>query len=190
MYEGKWKFATALRSSELPLTMVVSISFLFFVYYGIRSQSQEQKETEVEMHDILMEQMVHEVTKLGVRELRTTDEVDALLAHEKGTVLIFVNSVCGCAGGIARPALGFAIRHSVKPDVIATVFASSDREATARAREYFTNMPPSSPSFGLLRNGKLIHMIHRSDIETRDAHQVAALLTTAFEKHCTTAAQD
>ena len=136
------------------------------------------------MHDILIQQIKDQVTRLGVRELRTAEEVDAIVTGQKGTALIFVNSVCGCAGGIARPALMLAMQHAVKPDVIATVFASGDREATARAREYFRGMPPSSPSFGLLRDGKLVHMIHRSDIEIRDAHQVAALLTAAFEKHC------
>jgi putative YphP/YqiW family bacilliredoxin len=136
------------------------------------------------MHDLLFEQMKSEVTRFGVHELRTPAEVDELLASHKGTALIFVNSVCGCAGGIARPALGTALRHGVKPDVTATVFASGDREATMRARSYFTNMPPSSPSFGLLRDGKLVHMIHRSDIEIRSAEQVAKLLIDCFDRFC------
>ena len=138
------------------------------------------------MHDILIQQFKQEVTSLGVQELRTPEDVDALFTNSKGTTLVFVNSVCGCAGGVARPALRMALQNNIKPDVVATVFASSDREATARAREYFTGMPPSSPSFALLRDGKLIHMIHRSDIEIRDAHDVADLLTQAFERHCTT----
>lgn len=137
------------------------------------------------MHDILIQQFKSEVTSLGVQELRTPEEVDSLLKNHKGTALIFVNSVCGCAGGVARPALRLAMQYAVKPDVIATVFASTDREATARAREYFTGMPPSSPSFALLRDGKLVQMIHRSDIEIRDAHEVAELLIQAFERHCT-----
>jgi putative YphP/YqiW family bacilliredoxin len=99
-------------------------------------------------------------------------------------VLVFVNSVCGCAGGIARPALGLALQHGIRPDAVATVFASADREATARAREYFPGMPPSSPSFALLRDGKLAHMIHRSDIEIRGPHEVAKLLTDAFDTYC------
>ena len=135
------------------------------------------------MHDILTQQIKNEVTKLGVKELRTPEEVDATL-RQKGTALVFVNSVCGCAGGVARPALGMSMKHSVKPDVIATVFASGDREATMQARSYFTNMPPSSPSFALLRDGKLVHMIHRSDIEIRDPHEVAELLTKAFDTYC------
>ena len=135
------------------------------------------------MYDILMQQIKTEVTKLGVKELRTPEEVDAILAR-KGTTLVFVNSVCGCAGGIARPALGMAMKYAIKPDVIATVFASGDREATMRARSYFTDMPPSSPSFALLRDGKLVSMIHRSDIEIREPQEVAELLTNAFDRHC------
>ena len=142
------------------------------------------------MHDILMQQIKNEITRLGVKELRTPEEVDALLANHKGTALVFVNSVCGCAGGVARPALGMAMKHPVKPDVIATVFASDDREATMQARSYFTNMPPSSPSFALLRDGKLVYMIHRSDIEISDPHEVAAMLIAAFEKYSTTVPQN
>ena|ERR1041385_622437 len=141
------------------------------------------------MHDILMQQIKNEVTRLGVKELLTPEEVDATLS-QKGTTLIFVNSVCGCAGGVARPALGLAMKHSVKPDVIATVFASSDREATMRAREYFTGMPPSSPSFALLRDGQLVSMIHRSNIEISDAYEVAKMLTDLFDKYCATVEQN
>ncbi len=140
------------------------------------------------MHDILMQQIKNEVTRLGVTELQTPEEVDALLAHHRGIALVFVNSVCGCAGGIARPALARALQHHPKPDIVATVFASGDREATERARSYFTNMPPSSPSFGFLRDGKLVHMIHRSDIEIRTAGDVAQMLTEAFDRFCKVAA--
>jgi putative YphP/YqiW family bacilliredoxin len=136
------------------------------------------------MHDILSHQIKEQVTRLGVKELSSPAEVDETLAGTKGTTLVFVNSVCGCAGGIARPALQMAMGHGVLPDVIATVFASTDREATMRARSYFEGMPPSSPSFALLRDGKLVHMIHRSDIEIREPEEVAALLTAAFESHC------
>ncbi len=136
------------------------------------------------MYDLLIDQIKSEVTRLGVKELRTPEEVDAVLQGSKGTALVFVNSVCGCAGGVARPALSLALKHSVKPDVVATVFASGDREATMQARSYFTNMPPSSPSFALLQDGKLVHMIHRSDIEIRDPQELAQLLTSAFDKHC------
>src|SRR5713101_3124146 len=141
------------------------------------------------MHDILVQQIKNEVTRLGVKELRTPQEVDDLLADQKGTALVFVNSVCGCAGGIARPALSLALKNDVKPDVVATVFASGDREATMQARSYFAGMPPSSPSFALLRDGKLVYMIHRSDIEIRGPQEVAKLLTDAFDKYCITVPQ-
>jgi len=129
--------------------------------------------------------MIDEVTRLGVKELRTAEEVDAVLRTLKGTALVFVNSVCGCAGGIARPALRLALQHPVKPDILATVFASTDKEATARARQYFTNMPPSSPSVALLKDGELVYMLHRSDIELRTPEEVASILTAAFDKYCT-----
>jgi putative YphP/YqiW family bacilliredoxin len=114
---------------------------------------------------LLTQSFRDEVTRLGVQELRTPKEVDAVLANSKGIVLVFVNSVCGCAGGVARPALARALTHKVLPDKLTTVFASEDRDATARAREYFTGMPPSSPSVALLRGGKLLHMIHRYEID-------------------------
>ena len=136
------------------------------------------------MYDILIQQMKDEVLRHGVKELRTPEEVDALLKNTKGTTLVFVNSVCGCAGGIARPALSRSLQHTTIPQTVATVFASTDREATARAREYFTEQPPSSPSFALLRDGELLEMIHRSDIERRSPEDVAELLTKAFDTHC------
>ena len=142
------------------------------------------------MYDILTQQIKNEVTKLGVTELVTPEAVDALFTTQKGTVLVFINSVCGCAGGVARPALGLSMKHGVRPDAFATVFASSDREATMRARSYFTGMAPSSPSFALLRDGKLLEMVHRSDIEIRDAHEVAQILTNLFDKHCAKVGQN
>jgi len=137
------------------------------------------------MYDILIKQMRDEVTRLGVRELRTPEEVDQTLPHHKGTMLVVVNSTCGCAGGIARPALAQSLQHGVTPDDMVTVFASTDRPATARAREIFgTNIPPSSPSFALLKDGKLVEMIHRSQIEGRTIATVAKTLTDAYDKHC------
>jgi len=141
------------------------------------------------MYDIMIHQMINEVTRHGVQELKTPEQVDTALKNTQGTTLVFVNSVCGCAGGIARPALGMALQHSVRPEHLTTVFASTDREATARARGYFTSMPPSSPSFALLRDGKLVHMIHRSDIEIRNAQQVRDLLTGLFDRFCVPIAQ-
>jgi len=136
-----------------------------------------------------MQQMKDEVTRFGVQELRTPEDVDGLLAQSRGTVLVFVNSNCGCAGGVARPALRKAMQHKILPDKITTVFASGDREATAQAREYFVGQPPSSPSFALLRDGQLVEMIHRSDIEMSTPDDVATLLTRAFDAHCAGHAQ-
>ena len=135
------------------------------------------------MHDILMQRMKDEVTRYGVQELRSPDDVDAVL-QTPGTVLVFVNSNCGCAGGVARPALRVAMQNKRLPDKITTVFASGDREATARAREYFVDQPPSSPSFALLRGGKLVTMIPRSDIEISSPEKVAEALVRAFDEYC------
>jgi putative YphP/YqiW family bacilliredoxin len=136
------------------------------------------------MYDILIQRMRDEVTTLGAQELRTPEQVDQVLPNAKGTMLVVVNSTCGCAAGAARPALAKAMQHSVTPDKLATVFAGIDREATARAREYFTDQPPSSPSFALMRDGKLIQMIHRYQIEGRTPDQVAATLVQTFDQHC------
>lgn len=136
------------------------------------------------MYDLIIHQMKEEVTRHGVKELQTPDEVDRLLQESKGTALIFMNSTCGCAGAVARPALVAALKHNVRPDVAATVFASTDRDATARARQYFTDMPASSPSFALLRDGALLQMIHRSDIESSEPGKVTQMLTAMFEKYC------
>lgn len=140
------------------------------------------------MYDILIKQMRDEVTRLGIRELRTPEEVDETLPNHKGTMLVVVNSTCGCAGGIARPALAHSLEHGVRPDEMVTVFASTDKPATARAREIFgTNIPPSSPSFALLKDGKLVEMIHRSQIEGQTIDTVTKILTDAYDKHCVAA---
>jgi putative YphP/YqiW family bacilliredoxin len=124
-----------------------------------------------------------ELTNVGARELRTPADVDAAL-REHGTLMIVVNSVCGCAAGKARPGIAMALQHVKRPDVVATVFAGADIEATARAREVFAPYPPSSPSVGLLRDGKLVYMLERRQIEMRDAASIAAMLKQAFEEHC------
>ncbi|MCX6145114.1 MAG: BrxA/BrxB family bacilliredoxin [Ignavibacteriales bacterium] len=136
------------------------------------------------MYDILIKQMRDEVTRLGAQELRTAAEVDEVLPNAKGVTLVVVNSTCGCAAGASRPALAKALQHSVSPDRIVTVFAGQDKEATARAREFFTDQPPSSPSFAFMRDSKFVHMIHRYQIEGHTADQVAATLTNTFEKLC------
>ena len=130
--------------------------------------------------------MREELTSLGVRELRTAQEVDAAVTGTAGTLMIVVNSVCGCAAGKARPGIALALRNPVKPDVVATVFAGADVDATDRARSYFTGYRPSSPSIALLQDGQLVYMLERSQIEIRDAYQIAAELTSAFEKYCRT----
>ena len=122
--------------------------------------------------------MRQELTRFGVTELRTANEVDQAVASTPGTLMIVVNSVCGCAAGRMRPAVRAALQHATKPDRIYSVFAGQDRDATERARSYFTGFPPSSPSIGILRDGKLVYMMQRSQIETREAPAIAADLTT------------
>jgi putative YphP/YqiW family bacilliredoxin len=124
-----------------------------------------------------------ELTRVGITEFRTPDQVDAAVTAP-GTTMIVVNSVCGCAAGKARPAIAMALRHANVPDVVGTVFAGGDVEATARAREHFRPYPPSSPSVAILRDGKLVFMMERRDIETRDTVSIAAVLTAAFDEHC------
>ena len=125
-----------------------------------------------------------DLTKYGVKEARTPQEVDRLLAPGGGTVLMMVNSVCGCAAGRARPAVGMALQHSVKPNTAATVFAGGDDEATAHLRALLSEYPPSSPSIALFRDGKPVYMLHRRDIERREAPEIAQLLTEAFDRFC------
>jgi len=128
--------------------------------------------------------MRDELTRLGIQELRTPEEVEQAFDNMQGTALVVVNSVCGCAGGIARPAVAMALQGDVKPDHLYTVFAGQDKEATAKAREYFAPYPPSSPSIALMKDGRLVYFIERQDIETRTSEQVAAKLTAAFEQFC------
>ncbi len=128
--------------------------------------------------------MRQELTTIGFSELRTPDDVDHALQNEKGTVLVVVNSVCGCAAGRARPAVARALAHSARPEKLATVFAGQDREATERARTYFTGYPPSSPSVALMRDGKLVFMLERHQIEGRDPFSIARDLTEAFDRFC------
>jgi len=126
-----------------------------------------------------------ELTKIGFRELRTAAEVDQTIMEHKGTNLLVVNSVCGCAAGKARPGIALALTQSpVKPDALTTVFAGGDIEATARARELFGNIPPSSPSMALYKNGQLVHFIPRYQIENRDAFQIAQHLIAVFQEYC------
>ncbi len=136
----------------------------------------------------MVREMREELTNIGFREMRTPQDVDAVLQKEKGTVLVVVNSVCGCAAGRARPAVAIALRHSARPEILTTVFAGQDIDATQQARSYFTGYPPSSPSIALLRDGKMAFMLERSSIEGRDPRAIAADLTQAFDRFCAPAA--
>jgi putative YphP/YqiW family bacilliredoxin len=132
----------------------------------------------------MIQPMRQDLTRLGVEETRTPDEVDQLIKNTPGTVMMVVNSVCGCAAGKARPGIALALQSEVKPDKVATVFAGADIEATERARSYFTGFNPSSPSIGILRDGQLVYMMERHQIEGKDAYQIADELKKAFEQHC------
>lgn len=132
--------------------------------------------------------MRQELTRLGVEELRTAAEVDAKLKEQKGTALVVVNSVCGCAARNARPAIAFALQNSAKPDHSYTVFAGQDADATRQARGYFTGYAPSSPQIGMFKDGKVVFMLERWQIEGRSAQEIAADLVGAFDKHCAASA--
>jgi putative YphP/YqiW family bacilliredoxin len=134
--------------------------------------------------EYLIAPMRGEMTDMGARELRTAAAVDDVVKNSQGVVMMVVNSVCGCAAGKARPGIAQALQHKNRPDVIATVFAGADIEATDRARQYFTGYAPSSPSIGLLRDGKLVYMMERSQIETRNAEMIAGELVRAFDQYC------
>lgn len=128
--------------------------------------------------------MKAELTTVGFDELRTPEEVDALMNEMSGTALVMVNSVCGCAAANARPAVRMAIQHDKKPVKLATVFAGVDSDATAKARQYFLPYPPSSPSIALMKDGKLVHFIERHHIEGRPAEMIAENLMSAFDEYC------
>jgi len=134
--------------------------------------------------EFFVEPMRQELTQLGIQELRTPAEVDAALATAQDTTLVVVNSVCGCAARNARPAATLAIQHAHRPERLLTVFAGQDADATARARSYFTGYPPSSPQMALFKDGKLVFMLERKNIEGRPAPDIAADLTAAFDAYC------
>lgn len=135
-------------------------------------------------HEMMVRPIREELTRHGVREMRTPAEVDEILSPERGTVAVAVNSVCGCAAGRMRPAFVMALRNERLPGVLATVFAGQDLEATARAREYLAPYPPSSPSVFLLRDGEVVFALERKDIETRAPEDIAADLVEAFDRYC------
>ena len=125
-----------------------------------------------------------DLRRYGVEEARTPADVDRLIAPEQGTVLMVVNSVCGCAAGRARPAVGMAMQHGVRPAKAASVFAGGDEAAVAHLRAIMADYPPSSPSMALFQNGKPVYVMHRSDIERREAPEIARMLTDAFDRFC------
>lgn len=135
----------------------------------------------------MVQPMRAEMTAMGVKELTTVADVDAELGDQQGTTLVFVNSVCGCAAGNARPALRAALQHGPRPDKLVTVFAGQDTEATQRARQYFADYQPSSPSVALFKDGEVVHFVHRHQIEGRPPQEVAQNLVNAFRKYCTPA---
>jgi putative YphP/YqiW family bacilliredoxin len=134
----------------------------------------------------LVQPMRDEMLRMGATELKSVADVDAALGDPQGTMLVFVNSVCGCAAGGARPALAVALQHANRPRQVVTVFAGQDTEATARARQYFAEYAPSSPSMALLRDGEVVHFVHRHMIEGRPPQDVARDLIAAFDRHCAT----
>ncbi|NDI35159.1 BrxA/BrxB family bacilliredoxin [Chengkuizengella sediminis] len=136
------------------------------------------------MNDVI-QPMRDELTKIGVKELRTAEEVEGNFEEYKsGTSLVVVNSVCGCAAGLCRPGVALALNHEKIPNNLFTVFAGQDKEATAKAREYFAPYPPSSPSIALMKDGELVHFIERHQIEDHSAEQIAKNLTDAFDQYC------
>ena len=133
---------------------------------------------------LLVKPMRDDLTSIGVEELLTAEDVDRVMGEKQGTTLVVVNSVCGCAAGMARPGVRQALQSPVKPDRVVTVFAGQDLEATAKARSYFADVPPSSPSIALFKDGELTWFLPRHRIEGRDAMQVADDLISAFEENC------
>jgi putative YphP/YqiW family bacilliredoxin len=134
--------------------------------------------------ELMIHPMREELTRIGVEELRTPEDVQKTIEGSKGTVMVVVNSICGCAAGKARPGIARALQHNVRPDKVGTVFAGADIEATEKARSYFTGYEPSSPSIALLKDGQLVYMMERRQIEGKDASQVATELIQAFDQHC------
>src|SRR5436190_7771920 len=137
--------------------------------------------------EFMIEPMREELTRLGVEELRTPEQVDETIKNSKGTLMVVVNSICGCAAGKARPGVALALEHEPRPDKVATVFAGGDIEATERARSYFTGYAPSSPSIGILKNGELVYMMERYQIEGKGPEQIADELKRAFDQCCAAA---
>lgn len=135
----------------------------------------------------MVQPMREELTRIGFKEMRTPEEVDSVLGKAQGTTLVVVNSICGCAAGKARPGIALALQHPVRPQSLTTVFAGQDIEATERARGYFSEYLPSSPSVALLQDGKAVFMLERHQIEGRMPEEIAGNLTAAFDQFCSAA---
>ena len=150
----------------------------------MRRTGASQGGAKVPYSELLVRPMREELTSAGVQELRTPDEVDAFMNEKSGTAMLVVNSVCGCAAGMARPGVRLALQGDRRPDRVATVFAGQDLEATAKARSYFPDIPPSSPSIAFLKDGELVYFMPRHRIEGRDAQNVAQDLMQVFAEHC------
>jgi putative YphP/YqiW family bacilliredoxin len=134
--------------------------------------------------EIMIRPMREELTRLGVEEWKTPEQVDEGIRNSQGTVMVVVNSVCGCAAGKARPGIAMALQHETRPERVATVFAGADIEATAKARSYFKGYQPSSPSIAIMKDGQVVYMLERSQIENKFAEQIAEELKRAFNQHC------
>jgi putative YphP/YqiW family bacilliredoxin len=159
--------------------MVCNLGWCTLIIYPMQPFVKPQRYSEP-----LIAPMRQDLVRHGVTELRTPEAVDAALAPGSGAVLIVTNSVCGCAAGKARPGVGLALRHSIRPDNAASVFAGADLEAVARVRELLPGVPPSSPSVALFQDGKPVFVLHRRDIESNEAVDIAQMLTSAFERYC------
>jgi putative YphP/YqiW family bacilliredoxin len=138
---------------------------------------------DIAQQNLMLQQMREDLTRVGVQELRTSEDVDTALQDQTGTSVVFVNSVCGCAAGKARPGFALSLQNETKPDKVFTVFAGQDKEATAKARAYFADMPSSSPSIAFFKDGKFIGMIHRHQIESRSAEMIAGELKSIYDTH-------
>lgn len=136
--------------------------------------------------ELMIRPMREDLTRIGIEEARTPEQVEQAIENKTGTLMVVVNSVCGCAAGKARPGIYMALQNDAKPDRAITVFAGADIDATERAREYMTGVPPSSPAVALFKDGELVYMMHRRDIETRHAEEIAQELAGAFDRFCTT----
>ena len=136
--------------------------------------------------ELMIRPMREDLTRIGIEEARTSEQVEQALEDKTGTLMVVVNSVCGCAAGKARPGIFMAMQNDAKPDRAITVFAGADIDATERAREYMTGVPPSSPAVALFKDGELVYMMHRRDIETRHAEEIAQELAGAFDRFCAT----